>query len=197
MSRGAAAAAASLLRLPSLLPLAHGRTRAFASVVPALSIVAQQAASPAASQAVSSEARGIQIGQSHAMHKTFTQAEVDQFLSMIGDSNPLHSDDSAATAAGFSGRIIPGILMTSMFPAIIGSTFPGAVYASQNVSYRSPALVGQPVVAQVTVSKRSRSWIMFHTCCTASDGSLLVEGEAMAKIKVDRPAGMPAAAVKS
>jgi len=59
------------------------------------------------------------------------------------------------------------------------------------------AQVGQPVVAQVTVSKRSRSWIMFHTCCTASDGSLLVEGEAMAKIKVDRPAGMPAAAVKS
>jgi acyl dehydratase len=88
--------------------------------------------------------------QSHAMHKTFTQAEVDAFLVITGDANPLHSDkNGAAAAAGFGGPILPGVLLTSMFPAIIGSTFPGAVYASQNVSYRAPALIGQPVVAQV------------------------------------------------
>jgi hypothetical protein len=39
------------------------------------------------------------------------------------------------------------------------------------------------------VSKRSRAWIIFHTCCSSADGSVLVEGEAMAKIKLDAPAG--------
>lgn len=125
----------------------------------------------------------LEIGESHAMHRTFTQADVNQFLSLIGDNNPLHHDAEAATAAGFRGPILPGILMASLFPAIIGSTFPGAVYATQSVSFRNPALIDQPVVAQVTVSKRSRSWVMFHTCCTSSNGEILVEGEAMAKIR--------------
>lgn len=32
--------------------------------------------------------------------------------------------------------------MASLFPAIIGTAFPGAIYASQTLKFREPALVG-------------------------------------------------------
>ena len=49
--------------------------------------------------------------------------------------------ESQYICAGFSGTIVPGILLASLFPAIIGSAIPGAIYASQSVKFRSPALV--------------------------------------------------------
>ena len=104
--------------------------------------------------------------------KAFSQHDVQGFLQLTGDSNPIHSDAAAACLAGraslrrlarnpllasrlrgvadpwrrrvgfASGPIVPGMLLASMFPAIIGSTFPGAVYISQTLNFRSPAAVG-------------------------------------------------------
>lgn len=45
---------------------------------------------------------------------------------------------------GLGGAIIPGSLCASLFPAIIGSAFPGALYLSQTLKFRNPALVRQP-----------------------------------------------------
>ena len=36
---------------------------------------------------------------------------------------------------------MPGILCASLFPAIIGTAFPGAVYLMQDLKFRSPGLV--------------------------------------------------------
>lgn len=72
----------------------------------------------------------------------FEQAAVDAFVGLTGDANPIHSDAAAARAAGFEGPIVPGIMMASLFPAIIGSSFPGAVYLSQSLRFSHPALVG-------------------------------------------------------
>ena len=44
-------------------------------------------------------------------------------------------------AAGFEGMVIPGLLMASMFPAIIAAAFPGAIYLSQTLKFRHPAVV--------------------------------------------------------
>jgi hypothetical protein len=46
-----------------------------------------------------------------------------------------------ASQAGLQGPVLPGILLASLFPAIIGSRFPGAVYASQTLAFRQPAQV--------------------------------------------------------
>jgi hypothetical protein len=42
---------------------------------------------------------------------------------------------------GLGGAIIPGSLCASLFPAIIGTAFPGALYLSQTLKFRNPALV--------------------------------------------------------
>lgn len=43
--------------------------------------------------------------------------------------------------AGFAGAVLPGMLCASLFPAIIGSQFPGALYLTQTLNFRQAALV--------------------------------------------------------
>ncbi len=37
--------------------------------------------------------------------------------------------------------VLPGILLASLFPAIIGTHFPGALYLTQSLAFKAPALV--------------------------------------------------------
>lgn len=88
-----------------------------------------------------------------------------------------------ACSAGFPAAVLPGMMMASLFPAIIGSHFPGAVYLSQTLSFRSAACVGEALHASVEVTKRSGSRLCFKTVCEDSNGRILVDGTAMAVIK--------------
>jgi 3-hydroxybutyryl-CoA dehydratase len=105
----------------------------------------------------------------------FDSKDVDTFTASTGDSNPIHREPSAARAqgdhpslaldpgvacsdslgctfsddAGLPGCVLPGMLCASLFPAIIGSSFPGALYLSQTLKFRQPAMV-------------SHAWKMVH-----------------------------------
>lgn len=67
--------------------------------------------------------------------------DIASFLAITGDTNPIHTDHDAATLAGFSAPIIPGSLMASMFPTIIGTQYPGSIYLTQTLKFRAPATV--------------------------------------------------------
>mmetsp|Transcript_14601 Transcript_14601/g.31835 ORF Transcript_14601/g.31835 Transcript_14601/m.31835 type:complete len:167 (+) Transcript_14601:116-616(+) len=136
----------------------------------------------------SSSRSGLQVGVTHTLRKRFTREEVLTFLTCTGDSNPLHVDAAAAAAAGFPAPLLPGILLASLFPAIIGSRFPGALYAQQSLNFRAPALVGSEVEACVTVSRSSGSRVTFTTTCTGPGGETLVDGSALALIRPSGPA---------
>src|SRR6185295_4870814 len=40
----------------------------------------------------------------------FLIPDIDAFIGLSGDTNPLHSDDAFAKAAGFEQRVVPGML---------------------------------------------------------------------------------------
>lgn len=122
-------------------------------------------------------------GDSLATSRTFDAAAVAAFLAATGDANPLHVDHAAAAAAGLGAPILPGMLMASLFPGLVGSAYPGALYLTQSLRFRQHAHVGLPVTATVTVKKASGSRVTFDTVCQAPDGRVLVEGEALALIR--------------
>jgi 3-hydroxybutyryl-CoA dehydratase len=77
------------------------------------------------------------------------------------------------------------MLVASLFPAIIGSHFRGALYLTQSLAFRSPCVVGEPVRAEVVVSRASGSRIRFETVCrSARDSRTLVDGVALALITI-------------
>jgi 3-hydroxybutyryl-CoA dehydratase len=121
------------------------------------------------------------VGAEFCTSKRYTPNEVAAFLAATGDANAIHVSGAAAAAAGLSAPILPGMLLASLFPAIIGSTFPGALYASQSLAFRAPAAVGAEVRACVVVTAASGSRVRFRTEATAAEGgALLVDGEAIA-----------------
>uniref|UniRef100_A0A803MV58 Uncharacterized protein n=1 Tax=Chenopodium quinoa TaxID=63459 RepID=A0A803MV58_CHEQI len=63
--------------------------------------------------------------------------------------NPLHFDTECAQIAGFQDRLVHGMLVASLFPRIISSHFPGAVYVSQNLQFRQPVYVEDEIVGEV------------------------------------------------
>ncbi|KAH7620023.1 putative 3-hydroxybutyryl-CoA dehydratase [Nannochloris sp. 'desiccata'] len=132
--------------------------------------------------------------------RQFTAEDVETFLKITGDANLIHTNSAAAIAAGLQAPILPGIMLASLFPAIIGTNFPGAIYLSQTLKFRQPATVESWVRATVRLEKLSGSRASFATECvllptptpnkdkvgTPQDEStttVLLEGQALALLK--------------
>ena len=46
--------------------------------------------------------------------RVVTAADIDAFVELSGDRNPLHTDDEYARGSGFAGRIAHGLLVLSV-----------------------------------------------------------------------------------
>ena len=88
-----------------------------------------------------------------------------------------------------------GMLCAGMFGAVIGATFPGAVYATQSLSFRAPVLVGQAVTAEVTLTRITGRKAPFDTKVRVFPGkregdesaaAIAVDGKALALLPSGR-----------
>ncbi|XP_078175005.1 hydroxyacyl-thioester dehydratase type-like protein isoform X1 [Carex rostrata] len=124
----------------------------------------------------------------HVLHasRIFTGQDVAHYAEVTGDYNPVHLDSGFATSvAGFDkGRVVHGMLVASLFPSIIASNFPGAVYVSQDLKFKLPVYVQDEVAAQVQAINikqiKNRYVVKFTTRCFTNEVSLAVDGEAVA-----------------
>lgn len=116
--------------------------------------------------------------------RTFAREDVEQFAKITGDSNPIHVRRTATTD---DDNIVHGALLVSMFPAIVGSTFPGAKYLRQTAMFRNECPVGARVTATVRKVKETRGGkiVEFETKvrCAEDEGKVYVDGFALAKIE--------------
>ncbi|QHN92083.1 (R)-specific enoyl-CoA hydratase [Arachis hypogaea] len=55
--------------------------------------------------------------------RLFTEEDVIQYSKVSHDSNPLHTNPTAARDVGFEGPLVHGMLIASLFPCIISSYF--------------------------------------------------------------------------
>uniref|UniRef100_A0A8R7UX40 MaoC-like domain-containing protein n=1 Tax=Triticum urartu TaxID=4572 RepID=A0A8R7UX40_TRIUA len=102
----------------------------------------------------SSSPLGFAVALPHARHvspATRTQRRRRDLMGVLlrrcsGDPN----DAFARGTGGFQrGRVVHGMLVASLFPALITSHAPGAMYASQSLKFAAPVHVRDEVVAQV------------------------------------------------
>lgn len=114
--------------------------------------------------------------------KTFTIEDVASFMELTGDTNRIHTERAAAVAAGLQDLILPGLLCASLFPAAIARNFPGAIYLSQQLKFRSYARIDEEVWAVVTVVRVRAHHVKFNTTCSTTDGRLLIDGSALARL---------------
>ncbi|MEO6830708.1 MAG: MaoC family dehydratase [Chitinophagaceae bacterium] len=128
----------------------------------------------------------IKVGDSASTQKNFTAEEVFYYCQNIsGDMNPVHVDEKVAQAMNFDHCIVPGILSSSLFGGLLGSTLPDArtVHLGQNSRFHKPVYVGETVVATITVIavREDKPIATFYCVVKKENGELAVEGEAVVK----------------
>jgi len=100
-----------------------------------------------------------EVGQHVTFRKTFTEADVQRFIEITGDVNPLHVDDEFAAQTQFGRRVIHGMLTASILSTMVGMLLPGtgAIYRSQTIRFLRPVHVGDTVTAHFVVGSIDRA----------------------------------------
>ena len=126
------------------------------------------------------------IGDKATLKKAFTESEVESFVKMSLDDNPIHIDREYAETTVFGQPIVHGILVASLLSGLMGGKFPGhgTVYLGQTLRFMSPVYVDEEVEATVEVVKirEDKPIITLKTQCVKSDGTIALEGEAVVKV---------------
>ena len=98
-------------------------------------------------------------GQRASFRKTFTDEDLQRFIAITGDTNPLHVDDAFAAKTRFGRRVVHGMLAASIFSTMVGMRLPGtgAIYRAQTLRFLLPVYVGDTVTARFVVRSVDRA----------------------------------------
>ena len=123
----------------------------------------------------------LKIGMSVSLTKVMDAGVVQAFADVSEDMNPIHLDPAVGAASRFGGCIAHGMLVSSLFSALLGNKLPGngTVYLGQTLKFLSPVPVGAEVTATVAVSEINLERRRVMLACEAKvAGKLVVTGEA-------------------
>jgi acyl dehydratase len=129
----------------------------------------------------------MKVGDCASLSKVFTEEEVIQFSVISTDTNPIHLDEEYAAASIFGKRVVHGMLVASLFSGLIGVELPGkgSIYLGQSITFKAPVPIGEKVTAKVEIinMREDKPIITLRTTCVNQTGELVVEGEAVVKVK--------------
>ncbi len=80
------------------------------------------------------------IGQTAALSKTITEADIQMYATVSLDTNPIHLNEEMARRLRFGGRIAHGMLSASLISAVLGTHLPGpgAIYTQSDAEFPRP-----------------------------------------------------------
>lgn len=132
----------------------------------------------------------LSVGMTAVYTKTVTDADIQMFAGVSGDTNPLHLSEDFAKTSMFEGRIAHGMLSASFISTLIGTRLPGpgAIYMGQTLKFLAPVRPGQTVNTRATVKDidHEKARITLHTQCMVG-ADVVIEGEATIKVPVRNP----------
>jgi 3-hydroxybutyryl-CoA dehydratase len=125
-----------------------------------------------------------EVGQHASFTKTFTEADLQRFIEITGDVNPLHVDDDFAAGTPFGRRVLHGMLTASIFSTMVGMLLPGtgAIYRSQTLRFLLPVHIDETVTAHFVVRSidRSKHRLEIDAWIENEAGAHVIEGTCVA-----------------
>jgi len=127
----------------------------------------------------------IKVGDKAFLNKVFTEEGVIKYSEISTDTNPIHLSEICAKSMVFGKRIVHGMLVASLFSALIGTELPGkrAIYLGQTLNFKAPIFIGDQVRASVEIIhiREDKPIVTLSTICVDIEGNVLIEGEAVVK----------------
>jgi len=127
----------------------------------------------------------IKEGDVFSFERKISKQDVMDFARLSGDFNPLHVDEDFGKKSPFRNNIAHGMLVGSLFSALIGMHCPGenGVYMSQTLNFKKPIYHDDTVVVRGTIINKNDA-INMITLKTEilKNGKVLFDGEAKVKV---------------
>ena len=101
----------------------------------------------------------ISVGQKESFSKKITAEMMDAFRKISGDENPLHTDEDFAKEHGFPGRVVYGMLTSSLYSCMGGVYIPGkrCLLHSVHADFLKPVFVGDTLTVEGKVTEKHDS----------------------------------------
>lgn len=92
-------------------------------------------------------------GMTASSAKTISDSDINLFITVSGDDNPVHSDPDYAAKTQFKGRIAHGMLTTSVMTSALSNQLPGygSILLDVSARFKAPVYPGDTVETTVTV----------------------------------------------
>jgi acyl dehydratase len=120
------------------------------------------------------------IGQHVTFTKKFTDDDLQRFIAITGDVNPLHVDDAFAASTKFGRRVLHGMLTASILSTMVGMFLPGtgAIYRSQTIRFLLPVYIDDTVTAHFVVQSidREKHRLVIESWIENESGQRVIEG---------------------
>ncbi|THB76499.1 MAG: MaoC family dehydratase [Desulfobacteraceae bacterium] len=128
----------------------------------------------------------LRVGQKACLTKTVTAQDLDHFIAITGDLNPLHVDEDFASRTFFGQRIAHGMLSASLFSTLVGMHIPGtgAIYKSQTLEFLKPVFLGDILTAwfEITQIDEAAEEIGITSWIDNQDGQTVIRGRAVTSL---------------
>ena len=128
----------------------------------------------------------LKVGMKGSYTKQITQEDVDKFISICNDVNPIHVDEEFAKNAKLPGKIVHGILVSSLISTVVGTKCPGhgSVWLDQSLKFLLPVRINDTITAisEILVKINERQQIIVRTTCVNQNNEVVIEGVGLHKI---------------
>jgi len=131
--------------------------------------------------------KGLEVGQRAVTQRAFTAGDLEEYVNLTGDANPIFTDGRYARGLGLDGRVIPGSLLGGLFSYLLGTRLPGrgTNYLKQRLAFPAPAYPGEEITAAVEVIRLrpQKELVNLRTTCANRAYETVCDGEALVLIR--------------
>ena len=128
----------------------------------------------------------LKVGMKGSYTKKITQEDVDSFIKICNDVNPIHVNEEFAKNAKLPGKIVHGILVSSLISTVVGTKCPGpgSVWLDQSLKFLLPVKINDTITAtsEILVKIPERQQVIVRTTCVNQNNEVVIEGSGLHKI---------------
>ena len=97
----------------------------------------------------------LRLNQTEEIERKITEKDIDDFVKLSGDDNPVHTNPDFAKKTNFKQKVAHGFLSASLISTLIATKLPGpgSIYLSQNLKFLAPVFIDDLVRVIVTVQE--------------------------------------------
>lgn len=97
--------------------------------------------------------RDIEVGLKHSFEVEISELQMQKFVDISGDINPMHMDVEYAKSKGMKDRIAYGMLTSAFYSTLVGVYIPGkhALLHSIDIDFIKPVYIGDKLFIEGVV----------------------------------------------